>query len=208
MARSGRIQEAKKRFAIADDLERRIRANEYGVGDRIPSQRAIAAEYGVAVLTARAALEVLANSGLVEPVRGSGYYVTVRSAQRAVGRAVIDDEEVRPSEVRAREASPMGDPAWELLGRVVHAIGDELHLASAREEWRTNSTQVTVEWRDGAFIDEVVARLLPAENEAGVLVSGIYNLRLVRSNSGLATLEWREVEDLTLRLIRHSTPPA
>lgn len=60
---------------IADELRRRILSGELGPGDKLPSENALRAQYGVADETARRALGVLAAEGLTEGRRGSGTYV-------------------------------------------------------------------------------------------------------------------------------------
>ncbi|MFF8910951.1 GntR family transcriptional regulator [Streptomyces olivaceoviridis] len=57
---------------IADDLKAAIEAGEYGPGDRLPGESALAAQYEVAVLTARQALKILRIEGLVETKKGAG----------------------------------------------------------------------------------------------------------------------------------------
>ncbi len=61
--------------AIAAELEGLIRAGEWGVHARLPSVRAIAERYSVALATAARALEVLHGKGLVLPNKRSGTYV-------------------------------------------------------------------------------------------------------------------------------------
>ncbi|WP_445520973.1 GntR family transcriptional regulator [Streptomyces sp. NEAU-174] len=57
---------------IADDLKAAIERGEYGPGDRLPGENALATQYGVATLTARRALKILRTEGLVESKRGAG----------------------------------------------------------------------------------------------------------------------------------------
>lgn len=57
---------------IADDLKAAIETGEYGPGDRLPGEKTLAAQYGVAPLTARQALKVLRTEGLVETKQGAG----------------------------------------------------------------------------------------------------------------------------------------
>lgn len=57
---------------IADDLKAAIESGEYGPGDRLPGESALAAQYEVAVLTARQALKILRIEGLVETKKGAG----------------------------------------------------------------------------------------------------------------------------------------
>ncbi|WLQ53784.1 GntR family transcriptional regulator (plasmid) [Streptomyces poriferorum] len=60
---------------IADNLKAAIDAGEYGPGDRLPGENALAAQYGVASLTARQALKTLKNQGLAESRKGAGVFV-------------------------------------------------------------------------------------------------------------------------------------
>ncbi|MFH8419296.1 GntR family transcriptional regulator [Streptomyces collinus] len=57
---------------IADDFKAAIERGEYGPGDRLPGENALATQYGVAPLTARQALKSLATEGLVEIKKGAG----------------------------------------------------------------------------------------------------------------------------------------
>ncbi|GAA2456845.1 winged helix-turn-helix domain-containing protein [Streptomyces macrosporus] len=61
--------------AVADHIAARIRAGELRPGARLRSERDLAAEYGVAYLTVRRAMEVLRNRGYVETVHGKGTFV-------------------------------------------------------------------------------------------------------------------------------------
>jgi GntR family transcriptional regulator len=55
-----------------------IRRGDYAVGRPIPSETQLMGEHGVARLTARKAVRVLADEGLVEVVPGRGAYVIKR----------------------------------------------------------------------------------------------------------------------------------
>lgn len=63
---------------IADVLRGRIESGEYAAGQRLPSIKDLMDEYGVAALTARKALNLLASEGLAEVSPGMGYYVSAR----------------------------------------------------------------------------------------------------------------------------------
>lgn len=60
---------------LADDIQRQIESGAYQVGDRLPSLRALAQTHGCAKNTVVAAFELLVARGLVDPRRGSGYFV-------------------------------------------------------------------------------------------------------------------------------------
>lgn len=60
---------------IAEGLTRDIAAGRLGVGERLPPERAMAADLGVTVSTLRKALGVLSDRDLLERRQGSGNYV-------------------------------------------------------------------------------------------------------------------------------------
>lgn len=60
---------------VADHLEGRIRSGEMRPGARLPSERALAEEYGVAYLTVRRATAELRKRRLIKTVHGKGTYV-------------------------------------------------------------------------------------------------------------------------------------
>lgn len=60
---------------LADRIERRIRAGEFGTAGRLPSELDLAEHYGVAKMTIRRAHEVLVERGLVRRVSGKGTFV-------------------------------------------------------------------------------------------------------------------------------------
>ncbi len=61
--------------ALANQLRRDIADGTLGPGDKLPSERALAAEHGIARNTAREAVRILADSGLVDAQHGRGVFV-------------------------------------------------------------------------------------------------------------------------------------
>ncbi|WP_217170163.1 GntR family transcriptional regulator [Streptomyces sp. AC512_CC834] len=61
--------------ALADHVAARIAAGELHPGARLPAERDLAAEYGVAYLTVRRAAQVLRERGLIVTVHGKGTFV-------------------------------------------------------------------------------------------------------------------------------------
>jgi DNA-binding GntR family transcriptional regulator len=59
---------------VADDLAGRIGRRE--LSGRMPAERDLASEYGVAYGTIRRAMQVLRERGLVDSVHGRGTFVT------------------------------------------------------------------------------------------------------------------------------------
>lgn len=64
---------------VTDTLFARIQSGEYPVDTRLPSERTLASELGVARNTVREALDVLENRGVIRRRAGSGSFVTYRS---------------------------------------------------------------------------------------------------------------------------------
>lgn len=60
---------------VADHIASRIESGELRSGDRIPGELQIAADYGIARMTAGRAVRELRERGLVHTVRGKGTYV-------------------------------------------------------------------------------------------------------------------------------------
>ncbi|MEU3267764.1 GntR family transcriptional regulator [Streptomyces bacillaris] len=60
---------------IAEELRRRICEGEIPAGEKLPSERALAEEYGAARNTAREAVRLLAEQGLVTAKHGRGVFV-------------------------------------------------------------------------------------------------------------------------------------
>jgi DNA-binding GntR family transcriptional regulator len=58
---------------VADDLERRISDGEIEV--KLPSERDLAEDYGVAYTTVRRAMEVLRDRGLIITRHGRGTFI-------------------------------------------------------------------------------------------------------------------------------------
>ncbi|MGE0801300.1 MAG: GntR family transcriptional regulator [Lautropia sp.] len=61
---------------IADLIRQRIGRGHWRNGQRLPSLEAMVAEFGVARVTVRQAVDVLAREGLVSPQQGRGTFVT------------------------------------------------------------------------------------------------------------------------------------
>lgn len=74
--------------AIAATLTSEIGAGHYRPGDRLPTEAALAARFGVNRHTVRHALSALAERGLVHSRRGAGVFVTQRPTDYPLGRRV------------------------------------------------------------------------------------------------------------------------
>lgn len=83
----------------ADDLRKRIGKGQFGPGERLPSIRALAEEYGVAPQTMQNALKELRKDGLVVAQQGRAFFV--RDPSRPA--AGTDSERLAAAENELRE---------------------------------------------------------------------------------------------------------
>lgn len=79
----GKIKITSPRYQqIAADLAAKIANDHYSIGEKIYARSSIASQYSVSSETARRAIHVLSDMGIVETARGSG--VTIKSKDNAV----------------------------------------------------------------------------------------------------------------------------
>lgn len=77
---------------VVDTLNMRIVAAEYGAGARLPSERTLAAELGVARNTVREALDILERRAMIVRRAGSGSFVTYRAGETAEAMSPVAAE--------------------------------------------------------------------------------------------------------------------
>ncbi|MGJ6963598.1 winged helix-turn-helix domain-containing protein [Streptosporangium sp. G11] len=68
---------------VADHISLRITAGDLRPGSRLPGERALAEEYGVALGTVRRAIEELRDRGLVVTLPAKGTFVAVEAENDA-----------------------------------------------------------------------------------------------------------------------------
>jgi len=72
---------------IAHQLREQITSGHYAPGDKLPSERALAAEHGSARNTAREAIGLLQTEGLVDVEHGRGVFVRAKTPMIRMGAA-------------------------------------------------------------------------------------------------------------------------
>jgi GntR family transcriptional regulator len=75
MNRQQRLDKQPPSRVIADDLRNKIESGELAHGAKLPSERELAEQYGTARNTAREAVRILAEAGLVTAEHGRGSFV-------------------------------------------------------------------------------------------------------------------------------------
>ncbi len=72
-------------LAVANMLQRDIEAGRYGIGDKLPSERALAKLLDASHLTVRQGIDILVRKGLVRRELGSGTYVNATHSDPIIG---------------------------------------------------------------------------------------------------------------------------
>ncbi|TDQ04804.1 GntR family transcriptional regulator [Labedaea rhizosphaerae] len=106
------------KFQIADDLVAAIRSGEYAPGDPLPSYKALADDYGVAIGTVQSAIAVLRERGVVVTRQGTGSSVHPDL-----------DPKTLPDRVAQQVAVPAAD-LTEMLA-LLHEMNERLKVIEA-----------------------------------------------------------------------------
>lgn len=138
---------------IVAELRRRIAAGELRPGDRVPSTRQIAQEWGVAIATATKALTTLGQAGLVQAVPRVGTVVAAPPPRPAPS----------PRAIRHRQAQA---PGQELTrARIIHAA---IAIADAEGLAALSMRRVAAELGVGAMS---LYRHVPSKDELVLLMA-------------------------------------
>ncbi len=151
-------------------IERAVRERIAGLrpGDPLPSDSALCAEFGVSRMTARNAMQRLADEGLIDRLPGRGSFVADPAAHRRADRLMsftaemerrgrvpssrIADREVRPA--RAEEASRLrigpGEPVV-FLRRVRCADGEPVALETVVLARHLSAAVMAADLRNGSL---------------------------------------------------------
>src|SRR3954466_1880961 len=78
---------------IADALRRQVAAGR--PGDRLPSDAELCLRFSVSRMTARQAVQLLANEGLLVRRRGEGTFIAARTVPRILGSPLSFTENMR-----------------------------------------------------------------------------------------------------------------
>jgi AcrR family transcriptional regulator len=109
---------------IADELAGRIRAGELRPGDRLPSTRQVARDWGVAMATATKVLGALQQEGLAVARPGAGTVVAAPSGRRPAPAPSAEQELTRQAVVRTAIALADAEGMAELsMRRIAAALG-------------------------------------------------------------------------------------
>lgn len=82
-SKSSRVVKYQK---VKETLAGEIERGKYSLGERLPSEKQLADQFGVSIITVRQAVEALAREGFVEKIQGSGTYI--RHLRPAIERKI------------------------------------------------------------------------------------------------------------------------
>lgn len=127
MPRPAATEPGQSRYAaLAAGLRQRIVAGEFGPGDALPNEQALAQAEGVALGTMRRALDLLAEQGLVQRVQGRGTFVRQGLAGAPMLRFFRfgqGPQQLPGSRILARHTRPLPAEPAQALGLPVGSPG-------------------------------------------------------------------------------------
>jgi GntR family transcriptional regulator len=192
---------------IADLMRQRIARGQWGQGRKVPSLEARSAEFGVARVTVRQAIDVLARENLVSPQQGRGTFVTgtppndrwleVQSTLSALAKVY---EDTRPKIVNIDES--VTDPPLTAQD----GIAAERYVYMRRVHERGGTPYCVI----NIYLDETIFRADPQRfrNETVIpLLAAWPNPRIARAHQVL-TIGTADVEVAGLLQVSVNTPTA
>lgn len=105
---------------IADHLRAAIDSGELAEGQRLPSGRALADQYGVAAMTVQHALRLLRDEGRIASWQGRGVFVTGTKADAAHSDSSQSDDIAGRLDQVAEDTSSTRQQLADLTERVAH----------------------------------------------------------------------------------------
>jgi GntR family transcriptional regulator len=124
---AGMTKQATTRDLVLDLVE------QLAVGDAIPSERQLSADFGVSRLTVRAALDELVREGYLVRRHGSGTFVSEpKIAQELTMTSFTDDMRRRGLQPASKTLDLHTTPAGARLGRMLHVSPSEPVLVAVR----------------------------------------------------------------------------
>ncbi|HEU4792029.1 MAG TPA: GntR family transcriptional regulator, partial [Nitrolancea sp.] len=105
---------------LADTLRRDIAEGSYRVGERIPSEEALCEQFGVSRITVRAAIDLLADAGLLRRRQGKGTFVSAPPIEQELVQLNDFEEDMTAAGLRP-------------TSRIIH-LGEEPAPAAVAQE--------------------------------------------------------------------------
>jgi GntR family transcriptional regulator len=188
------------------ELALRARLPSMQPGERLPSDAELCREFGVSRMTARNAMQRLADDGLVERIPGVGSFVVEPPSHRYADRLMAFSHEMArqgrtpSSEILARELRPASDAEATAL-----ALRRADPVVAIRRLRRADSVPIAIETAilDGRTADVVMR----ADLETGSLHEALTDAGFrLRGGSATITAESATAEDARLLQVAENHP--
>ena len=122
-----------KYLRIHSSLRERIASGQWPPGSLLPSQRELADEFGVSIMTLRQALQLLTDEGLIQTRHGSGTFAAARYAYDLGHlRSFADDLTAQGAEITTRVLAAEAVTPPAAVAARLGALGDVLRLRRLR----------------------------------------------------------------------------
>ncbi|MET7795953.1 GntR family transcriptional regulator [Streptomyces decoyicus] len=112
----------------ADEIRGDIEAGRLQPGQQLPSHRELQERFNIANMTARSALRVLREEGLIYTVQGRGSYVADKPGEHSGDAEAARVKGGPPQKV---EVDPEGGQATGPVTEALHALQDQLRTLNA-----------------------------------------------------------------------------
>lgn len=177
---------------IAEDLRCKIGGGELRSGDKLPSERALAEQYGAARNTAREAIRLLAVEGLVTAKHGSGVFVREPQPKLTPLHSVSVAGVVVRGDGRLLAIQRADNGEWELPGGVLE-LEETPEEGVRREVLEETGIHVDVDELTGVYknitlgVVALVFRCMPSGGTE-------------RTSDESTTVEWLTPEEVAERM--------
>jgi len=116
-------------FQIANQLEARMVSGEWVPGALLPSEKALASQYGVSLITVRGAMRMLADQGLISRLPGKGTVVREPNSGAVWELGWLSEliSTVMPSRLELRSMGSVNASAW-VAQRLGLVRGEPVHF--------------------------------------------------------------------------------
>lgn len=192
---------------VADAMRERIVKGAWPIGTRIPTLPELAAEFDVALVTVRQAVQLLKRERLLEPEQGRGTYVRDKPQVHPKMRV---ETSLRGLADLYRELAPRVLPLQEGVGVPRLEPGEGTPAPSYRLLRRVHASDRQPTSVISAYLDERVFRLAPRRFRKELIIPVLMDLPQVRIGSArqILTIGTAGAEAATVLNIAASAPVA
>lgn len=192
LARVGELTER-----VETTIRKMIERGDYGPGDRLPSERQLAAELSAGRTTIRQVLSKLATLGLIEARHGSGYFVTRQKEAEVADTWYTGNANTDKDSNRGWLLGHFIEPGQSVCSTNALEVKWGIHPAGdKRAEWTTDERRTTmVILISGRFrVDLSVGKvLMESQGDYGVWGPGIDHSWEALEDSVVLTVRWPSI---------------